>query len=207
MHMLSWNALDPIPFRPLGEVTTAFTDLVKNDLRAAAQYVCELPYGRNSNPQVPLIVLTERKGTCSTKHALLRRLAIEQGFDLALVLGIYEMTETNTPGVGSVLQRHGLGSLIEAHCYLRMSNTRIDVTRPHCQHLRITPIEHFLHEEEIAPEQITDYKIAVHKEFLKNWLAYNGLRNCFSLEAIWSIREECIASLSQDAKVRKGVDL
>jgi hypothetical protein len=48
--------------------------------------------------QIPVIVLAEQRGTCSTKHALLRRLAIEQGLDIALVLGIYEMTERNTPG-------------------------------------------------------------------------------------------------------------
>jgi hypothetical protein len=199
IHMLSWNALDPFPFRPEGEVATAFIDLGKSDLRAAAQYVCELPYGRNSNPKDPLIVLSERKGTCSTKHALLRRLAIEQEFGLALVLGIYEMTETNTPGVGSVLQRHGLGSLVEAHCYLKMGNARIDVTRPPSPQLRVTPIEYFLHEEEIGPEQITYYKISLHKRFLENWLVCHRLRNRYSLEDIWAVREECIARLSEEA--------
>ncbi|HWO29322.1 MAG TPA: hypothetical protein VNO32_11045 [Candidatus Acidoferrum sp.] len=79
-------------------VTTAFLGIAKTDLRTAAQYVCGLPYGRNSDPSDPVIVLAEQRGTCSTKHALLRRLAIEQGLDIALVLGIYEMTERNTPG-------------------------------------------------------------------------------------------------------------
>ena len=72
-------------------VSTAFLKLATSDLRAAGQQVCELPYGRNSNPDDPLTVLTEQRGTCSTKHALLRRLAIEQRIDLVLMLGIYEM--------------------------------------------------------------------------------------------------------------------
>ena len=98
--MLSWDSLDPSRFKPAGVVTTAFLHMARTDLRTAGQYVCGLPYGRNSDPNDPLIVLAEQRGTCSTKHALLRRLAIEQGLDVALVVGIYEMTERNTPGVG-----------------------------------------------------------------------------------------------------------
>ncbi len=84
---------------------------------------------RNTCPDDPLIVLTEQRGTCSTKHALLRRLAIEQNLDVALVLGIYEMAEQNTPGVGDILRKYELVLLPEAHCYLRMARRRIDVTR------------------------------------------------------------------------------
>jgi hypothetical protein len=63
--------------------------------RSIGQYIQALPYGRNMHPIDLLIVLTEKRGTCSTKHALLRRLAIEQNWDFALVLEIYEMTEQN----------------------------------------------------------------------------------------------------------------
>jgi hypothetical protein len=110
-------------------VSTAFLSLAKSDLRAAGQHLCELPYGRNLYPDDPLAVLTEQRGTCSTKHALLRRLSIEQGINLVLVLGIYEMNERNTPGVGSVLQGHGLKFIPEAHCYVKVGDKRIDVTR------------------------------------------------------------------------------
>src|SRR5580693_6979785 len=99
--MHSWESLVPCGLRPGGAVSTAFLSLARADLRAAGQYVCELAYGRNSDPDDPLVVLTERRGTCSTKHALLRRLSIEQEIDLLLILGIYEMNERNTPGVGS----------------------------------------------------------------------------------------------------------
>lgn len=191
--MHSWEALDPFPLKPAGVVTGAFLTIA-TDLRAAARYVCGLRYGRNSNANNPLIVLTERKGTCSTKHALLRRLAIEQEFNLALVLGIYEMTDRNTPGVGTVLQKHGLFGLLEAHCYLRTADKRIDVTKASFQS---DPIDHFLHEEEIAPHQITDYKAEVHREFLKQWIADSGGLGGLSLSEVWDIREKCIAKLSQ----------
>jgi hypothetical protein len=167
--MHSWKALFPCRLRPSGIISTAFLSFAKADLRVAGQHASELPYSRNGRPADPLAVLTDRRGTCSTKHALLRRLAIEQEIDLVLILGIYEMNERNTPGVGSVLQRHGLNALPEAHCYLRVGNERIDVTRQHARSY-VEPIFHFLHEEEIDPSQITLYKRGVHKSFLQQWI-------------------------------------
>ena len=49
--------------------------------------------GATDTPDDPLIVLTENRGTCSTKHALIRRLAMEQDLDIALVLGAIEDKE------------------------------------------------------------------------------------------------------------------
>ena len=109
--MDSWEALDPTSFRSNGTVTPAFSQRGKRDLRSAGQYIQALPYGRNSHPGDPLIVLKENRRTCSTKHALLRRLAIEQNLDIVLILGIYEMSEQNTPGVGAVLAKYGLAIL------------------------------------------------------------------------------------------------
>jgi hypothetical protein len=194
MHSL--EALLPYRLTPSGMVSTAFLSLAKGDLRAAGQHVCELPYGRNDHPDDPLAVLTEQRGTCSTKHALLRRLAIEQGIDLVLVLGIYEMNERNTPGVGSVLQRYGLKALPEAHCYLRVGDKRIDVTRQRARS-DVEPISHFLHEEQIDPSQITTYKMRVHKGFLRQWISERRGLGELSLATIWAIREECVAALSQ----------
>jgi hypothetical protein len=195
--MLSWDALDPLPLKPSGPITAAFSDLAKTDLRSAAHYVCGLPYGRNSDPVEPLIVLSEQRGTCSTKHALFRRLAVEQGFNLRLILGLYEMTESNTPGVGPVLHGYGLHRLLEAHCYLRTTDKCIDLTRSLTANRRGEPIEKFLHEEEIDPEQITHYKIGVHKKFLRKWVAGQPGLHEFSLDEIWRIREECITRLGQ----------
>jgi hypothetical protein len=193
--MHSWEALEPISFKPEGAVTAAFLRIGTKDLRSAAKYVRCLPYARNTRPDDPLIVLTEERGTCSTKHALLRRLAIEQNLDVVLVLGIYEMAEQNTPEVGDILRKYELVLLPEAHCYVRMAGRRIDVTRAVDQ-VPFAAISRFLHEEDIEPVQITDYKVALHKQFLSKWIADNSGLGGRSLADLWKIREECIARLS-----------
>ena len=193
--MRSWEALDPIRFKPASTITSAFLRIQAEDFRSAAQYVSLLPYARNTHPDNPLVVLIEERGTCSTKHALLRRLAIEQNVDIALVLGIYEMSERNTPGVGNVLGRYGLAMLPEAHCYLRMAGSRIDVT-PAIDQAPTERISRFLYEEDIDPSQITGYKTGLHKRFLAQWIIDNGGLGGRSLSDLWDIQEECIARLS-----------
>ncbi len=194
--MKSWDALPDWVLEEGGEITRAFVSAGAKDFRAAARYVHALPYGRNSSRTDPLIVIREHRGTCSTKHALLARLALEQRLEIGLVIGIYRMTERNTPGVGRVLGANGLEYIPEAHCYLRYLEDRIDVTREIAGG-PAEPIAHFLYEEEISPEQIGDYKIALHQRWMREWIASpNGPRG-FGFDELWKIREKCIAALGQ----------
>jgi len=193
-RLCSWDLFDPVPLKPAGDISDAFIQVGALDYRAAARFVSRLPYGRNTIVSDPLIVMRERRGTCSTKHALLRRLAREQGLDVTLVLGIYEMNERNTPGVGPILKRHELATLPEAQCYLRFRGNRIDVTRAIEAH-PAEAIAKFLHEEDITPEQIGDHKRTLHRQFLQRWIAEIETSSGRDLEEIWRIREECIKAL------------
>jgi len=70
----------------------------------------------------------------------------------------------------------------------------VDVTRA----MRQRPpekITHFLHEEDISPEQIGDYKAALHRRFLSQWMKETTVGTAFTLDEMWGIREECIAAL------------
>jgi hypothetical protein len=192
--MYSWDVLDPVAIKPSGDISNTFVGLGVLDYQAAARFISRLPYGRNTIVNDPLIVIRENRGTCSTKHAVLCRLAIEQAVDVALVLGIYTMHERNTPGVGPVLRKYGLASLPEAHCYLRFREKRVDVTRPFNANTPDTT-GRFVHEEDISPEQIGEYKTSLHRRFLQRWIAETT--DGRELDAIWRIREECISALSR----------
>jgi hypothetical protein len=191
--MHSWEVLDQVRLNPSGTITAAFLGVGVQDFRSAGQYIACLPYGRNTQPSDPLIVVAEQHGTCSTKHAIMRRLAIEQKLPIALVLGIYEMTGENTPGVAAVLRRSGLTVLPEAHCYLRLAEKRIDLT--HAISLSQANSLSFLHEEEIDPVQSTIYKAELHKDFLSQWIANDPRLAGRSLQGVWDVREQCIRTL------------
>jgi len=201
--MFSWHQLPPVPLKAEGPITAKFLTFGVADFRGAGRYLQALPYGRTANRADYHAVLHEMKGTCSTKHAVLAVVAHEQHLPVVLMLGIYEMHERNTPGVGSVLARHGLASLPEAHCYLLYAGKRIDITRSGAESSQ--PITDFLHEEVITPEQIGDYKVTVHRNWMQAWLTMNGEKlKGRTLEELWRIREQCIAALTELSVQRDG---
>jgi hypothetical protein len=190
--MESWLVLPEARLDAVGPDSEAFLRAGCESYRTAARYLHELPYGRNADRADFRSVLSEKRGTCSTKHALLAAVAREQGLPVSLTVGIYDMSEANTPGVGRVLSAHGLESLPEAHCYLRYAGHRVDVTRS-----GVVPqeaIRHFHDEWTIEPFQIGAHKVALHQRYLRAWLREHG-ELPLSFDELWRVREECILAL------------
>lgn len=173
---------DPISALFTRHAITTFHDTIRR--------VGGLPYGRTTDRSDYRLVLSEGRGACSGKHALLAALAAELQLPIELMLGIYEMNEQNTPGVGAALARAGLSSIPEAHCYLRYRGQRFDVTRGGEPQ---RPSVVFLFEEAICPNGIGRYKIEFHRTFLANWLQKHDGQD---LDQVWQVREECIKALT-----------
>jgi hypothetical protein len=196
VDMRSWDALPDVPLSPGGPFADEFIARGIADFRGAGRYLQQLPYGRTTDRAEFGAVLREGRGTCSTKHALLAALAHEQGVSAVLILGIYEMHERNTPGVGAVLSRYGVPYLPEAHCYLAYDGARIDITRAGGD--AAEPIARFLHEEAINPVQIAEYKTALHQRFMGEWITREPeIVRGLAFAAVWEIREACVRALAQ----------
>ena len=181
---------------PTPEISKRFRAAGIEDWHAALGHVGRLPYGRNRERGNPALVLEEGQGTCSSKHALLALLAGEQGQAVDLMLGIYEMSERNTPGVGPVLSAHGMCSLPEAHCYLLQGGRRIDVTRT--IEAAEDPFECLLYEEKIVPSDVAEYKPRFHRRFLEEWLERSQAAGDHKhVDEVWEIREQCIRAIEQ----------
>ncbi len=191
----SLESLPNFELKAGSEATAQFLAAGVTDFHGAARYVQHLPYGRNSDKADFRLVLKEGRGTCSTKHALLAQLAKEQKAAVALRIGIYEMSEANTPGVGGVLQTYGLSYLPEAHCYLICQGIRVDVTRSGVTPSE--PIKRFLCEETINPDQVGSHKVNLHQRFMRKWVSDANATADRGWEEIWRIREECIAALGE----------
>ena len=156
-------------------------------------YIKTIPYGRNSNRIDSKLVISENKGTCSSKHALLKKIADLNGAqNIELIIGIYKMNNINTPKIGSILLDNHIKYIPEAHCYLRYKDKTIDVTSNSSDFERIK--KDIIIENRIAPDQVGAFKVAYHKGFIKNWIISEKLH--FSFDEIWEIRELCIKNLS-----------
>ncbi len=159
---------------------------------AFLEAIRKLPYGRNSSRTDFSLVLKEGKGTCSSKHALLKKVADLNGIPgVKLILGIYYMSRHNTPRIGNALDGHPFDGIPEAHCYLKINEKRIDATAINSDIGKI--VSDLELEIEISPEQVIQYKVNFHKNYMKTWLQKNDLP--YSLDEIWAIREDCIRNL------------
>ena len=173
------------------------TNLVKsNGLHSwleLIEFVKYLPYGRNKNRTNFSLVLAEKRGSCSSKHAVLKKIAdLNQIPNIQLILGIYQMNESNTPKIGTELSQNNLDFIPEAHCYLKIDDTRTDVTTHNASFEKIQ--NSIMLELEIEPEQVIDFKVNFHQDFIKNWLTASDSK--FSFDEIWRIREKCINNLT-----------
>ena len=156
--------------------------------------VKNIPYGRNANRYDFSLVLSENKGTCSSKHAFLKDFADNNRIEnVKLCIGIFKMNETNTPKLGDLLSNNKIEYIPEAHCYLKINQVPVDVTTVDSFYDKIK--QDIVEEIEITPNQVSDFKVTYHKAFLKNWIKETNQNNTF--EEIWEIREQCISKLSQ----------
>ena len=180
-------------FNQRGQLSQAAQKFGLSNLEMCITYLRDLPYGRNSDRSDLSLVFKEGKGTCSSKHAALKSIAMEQEIhSVQLVLCIYKMNTKNTPGIGSHIPDANLQYIPEAHCYLDIDGEKIDITTSGASLARIE--KDILHEETIVPEQVNTYKVNTHKKFVQDWLISEKMVQSF--EDVWSIREHCIASLS-----------
>jgi len=175
------------------EISNEFRKLNIFNFRNAAQFVAGLDYGRNANKNDLKTVFSDNCGTCSTKHALLKKLAQENGFEnLKLFLGIFRMNGENTVEISETLKKNNLEFIPEAHNYLKYENVILDFTKVNSSAADFK--NDLLLEIEILPNQISDFKVDFHKKYLRDWLNQNQKVN-FDLAELWEIREKCIEIL------------
>jgi len=179
-----------------GQISKEFIDRDILTFNQASIFVRQLAYGRNADKNNLASVFTDNCGTCSTKHALLKKLADENNFEkVKLIVGLFQMNKKNTPEISETLQKNQLEYIPEAHCYLKFEDQIIDLTKINSKPTDF--LDDLIEEIEISPEQITDYKVNYHKNYIVTWLDKNEQIN-LSLNDIWIIREQCIQDLADN---------
>ena len=163
-----------------------------------AEHVRSLPYGRTAGNEDLCGVLREGRGTCSSKHQLLAAIAHDCGHaEIRLTVGIYEMSEANTRGVGAVLGAAAFNSIPEAHCYLTVHGRRVDLTG--LAPGRSSPFEALLSEQSVPVTGLRELKLSLHRMAIASWAAGHGV----APEAAWAVREACIVALTPNRSIER----
>lgn len=165
-----------------------------HDLMALYTWLRLLPYRRISDKNNLSLTIIEHCGTCSSKHAFFKSVCDLNGYaEFKLCFCVFKMTQGNTPGIGSVLADHGLDYIPEAHCYIKLGEQVIDVTKPEPLYESIR--QDILMEEIVELPQLGEYKSKFHISYIDRWRQEIGVN--FSTDELWRIREACIYNLTQ----------
>lgn len=174
-----------------GTISNQFLSLGIDNLYGAINYIHQLPYSRISNKSDFSLVLKEKCGTCSPKHALIAALAQELNIELVLCAGILIMNANNMPAITGILKQYSLSGIPEAHVYLEYNHQKLDVTFPNQNTFKSYS---YIKEINITPEQITNFKDQWHRQAIEEWIKTEKLT--YQLDEVWKIRELCINALS-----------
>lgn len=175
--------------KPYGKLVAEYGIYQWNEL---VNHVHQLPYGRNQSRSDFTLVLKEEKGTCSSKHALLKHVALENNWsDIELILSIVKINGENTQKISRSLRDRGLDYFPEAHCYLKVNGDILDVTFPNTSEFKFK--NDVLVERIIQPESVVQFKIDFHMSYMKQWCSIHN----HNYDKIWLLREKCIQRLSQ----------
>ncbi len=189
-------------FKSKDKLTSLIISLGITNWSELTQYIQNLPYGRNSNRHDLSLVLTEKQGTCSSKHAFLKKIAeLNELKNIKLYIGIYKMNQSNTPKIGNILSQnefdYKLDYIPEAHCYLKINGTEKDFTNQYSnfENLRSDILE----EIEIEAHQVNKFKVNYHQDFMRKWIENQNKKydDVINFDRIWKLREQCISNLSR----------
>ncbi len=178
-----------------GQFSQQFRERGITMFSAACDFIENLPYGRISDRDKLELVLTENRGTCSSKHGILARLCEENNLEeIELIAGIFLMSPETHVELTDFFKDKPYNNLPEMHCFFRLStHDRYDFTSKNNRLALIEP--KLIREQRIEPHQTGDWKEKIHQDYLRRWVARKPELN-LTFDEIWAQREECIRLLS-----------
>jgi hypothetical protein len=147
------ETLDKLPDKEIisaGKISEKFLQLKIHSFKEACLYVHNLPYGYNSDKDDELILFKENKGSCTTKHGVIAKLAEELEIPLYKKVGIYKLTEEITEGAERIMEKYAVPFIPMIHCFLVFEDYRFDLTEGN-NNGKKTSIEEFIHDEKVIP--------------------------------------------------------
>jgi hypothetical protein len=188
------------PDKPIGDaapLSMTFLNLGIRRFHQACRYVHELPYGYNSNREDVMILFREKKGSCTTKHAVIATLAAELGLAVEKSVGIYAMSENLVTGANQILEKFRLPYVPMVHCFLMYENHRVDLSEGN-ENGKNGPIDHFFYTEKVAANISAKDEYLLYRKALKDHVLPRMELQGADMKTILKAREEGLLLLKKN---------
>lgn len=204
--MDSYLKLPDAEINPKGELSRKFLELGIKTFKEASNYVHNIEYGYNTNYDDKFIFFKEKKGSCTSKHAVIAGLAEELKIPLYKHVGVYKFTEEISTGTEEILKKYKIPYVPMIHCFLVYRDNRFDLTEGNCNG-KNTSIEEFIHEEKVDPFITTKDEYLLFKKVLKERILPSNEMEGIKERTLLKAREEAIILIKENAKTQKSLKI
>ena len=166
MHPI--KILPNITLQPHGIISQHYLQQGIGTFHEACQWTKDLPYSINFNNKDSLILFEESRGTCTTKHGAIARLALEHSLPIYKNLGFYRLNDEIVTGVDVLLASYSLDFIPQIHCFLAYENYRVDLTEGNCNGKNKT-VEDYDFVVQVAPDLIHEQHQTYYRKYLKQY--------------------------------------
>jgi len=148
--MDSYDKLPDAELLPVGELSKKFLGLGIKTFKDACNYVHNIDYGYNTNYEDKMIFFKEKRGSCTSKHAVIAGLAQELNIPLYKHVCVYRLTEDITTGVDEILKKFNIPYVPMVHCFLVYDEYKFDLTEGN-NNGKKKHIDEYIYSEKVEP--------------------------------------------------------
>ncbi len=203
--MDSYDKLPDAEIKPVGEISRKFLELGINSFKQACEYVHGIEYGYNSNYDDKLIFFKEKKGTCTSKHAVIAGLAEELNIPLYKHVCVYKFTEKISTGANKILKKYKIPYVPMVHCFLAFiafRNLQFDLTEGNCNG-KNTTINECIYNEKVNPFISGKDEYLLFKRVLKEKILPTKEMEGITERSLLKARSESIRLLTKNMEKQK----
>ncbi|MFX0024322.1 MAG: hypothetical protein ACFE9S_18530 [Candidatus Hermodarchaeota archaeon] len=204
--MNSYEKIPDAKIKSKGEISKIFLELGIKTFKEACYYVHNTEYGYNTNYDDKLIFFKEKKGSCTSKHAIIAGLAEELKIPLFKHVGVYKFTEEISTGTEAILKKYKIPYVPMIHCFLVYRDNQFDLTEGNCNGKNIS-IEDFIHEEKVDPFITTKDEYLLFKKVIKENILPSNEMEGIKERTLLKAREEAIILIKENVNKQKNIKI
>lgn len=204
--MDSIEVLPNVNIQAQGLVSEKFLERQIGTFHAACYWIKDLSYGSNSNNENSLILFEENRGTCTTKHGVIARLAQELELEVYKKLGFYRLNDEIVVGVNAIIQTYSLNFIPQIHCFLESGAFRVDLTEGNCNGKNKT-IEDYDFVVRVNPDLTYEEEKRCYISYLNQYFAIEPRLAEVGISKILELLEACNQQVKYQCSIMSSQNL